>query len=63
VFGVDEYARLTVVKSANMRRHASVAGNSMSKRSGRQQVLMMFFFKDWSELTEVPDLDRLGPDL
>jgi hypothetical protein len=24
---------------------------------------MMFFFREWSELTEVPDLDRLVPDL
>jgi hypothetical protein len=24
---------------------------------------MVFFFRDWDELTEVPDLDRLIPDL
>ena len=62
VFGVDD-ATLTVVKSA-IEAVCQLAGHSMSETDPELgSNLMMFFFKDWAELVEVPDLDRLVPDL
>ena len=62
VFGVDD-ATLTVVKSA-IEAVCQLAGHSMSETDPELgSNLMMFFFKDWAELLEVPDLDRLVPDL
>ncbi|QIE46740.1 hypothetical protein G5B38_15085 [Pseudohalocynthiibacter aestuariivivens] len=62
VFGVDD-ATLSVVKGAI---------EAMVQLSGHQMVetdpelganLMLFFFSEWDELLEVPDLDHLVPDL
>jgi hypothetical protein len=62
VFVVDD-ATLTVVKSA-IEAVCQLAGHSMSETDPELgSNLMMFFFKDWAELLEVPDLDRLVPDL
>ena len=62
VFGVDD-TTLIVVKSA-IEATCQLAGHSMSETDPELgSNLMMFFFKEWSELTEVPDLDRLVPDL
>ena len=62
VFGVDD-TTLTVVKSA-IEAVCQLAGHSMSETDPELgSNLMMFFFKDWAELLEVPDLDRLVPDL
>ncbi len=62
VFGVDD-ATLEVVKGA-VEAVAVLAGHQMAETDPELGVnLMFFFFREWQELREVPDLDRLVPDL
>jgi len=62
VFGVDD-ATLGVVKAA-IEAVCDVSGHEMGEMDAELgSNLMVFFFKDWAELPEVPGLDRLVPDL
>ena len=62
VFGVDD-ATLSVVKGA-VEAVTALAGVEMAETDPELGAnLMFFFFREWDELTEVPDLDRLIPDL
>lgn len=58
VFGVDD-ATLGIVKGA-VEAVVALAGHRMAETDPEQGAnLMVFFFRDWRELTDVPDLDRL----
>jgi len=62
VFGVDDET-LGVVKGA-CEAVVALAGHKMAETDPELGAnLMMFFFREWSELPEVPGLDRLVPDL
>jgi hypothetical protein len=62
VFGVQE-ASLEVIKGA-LEAVCVLSGHKMAETDPELGAnLMMFFFRDWSELLEVPNLDRLVPDL
>lgn len=62
VFGVDD-ATLAMVKGA-MEAMVMLAGHRMAETDPELGAnLMLFFFRDWDELPEVPNLDRLVPDL
>lgn len=62
VFGVED-ATLRVVKGA-FEAVAALAGHALVETDPELGVnLMVFFVRDWAELTQVPDLDRLIPDL
>lgn len=62
VFGVDD-ATLQTVKGA-VEAVVTLAGHQMAETDPELgSNLMFFFFRDWSELLEVPDLDRMIPDL
>ncbi len=62
VFGVED-ATLSVVKGA-IEAVVTLAGHKMAEFDPELGVnLMVFFCRDWAELAEVPDLDRLVPDL
>lgn len=62
VFGVDE-ATLSVLKGA-LEAMVMLAGHRMAETDPELGAnLMVFFLRDWSELTETPHLDRLIPDL
>ncbi len=62
VFGVDD-ATLSIVKGA-IEAVVLVAGHQMAETDPELGAnLMMFFFREWRELPEVPDLDRIVPDL
>ncbi|ARE39805.1 hypothetical protein RGUI_1664 [Rhodovulum sp. P5] len=62
VFGVDD-ATLATVKGA-CEAVVALAGHRMAETDPELGTnLMIFFFRDWAELTAVPDLDRLVPDL
>ena len=62
VFGVDD-ATLSVMKGA-IEAVVSLAGHQMAETDPELGVnLLMFFFREWDELVETPDLDRLVPDL
>ncbi len=62
VFGVDD-ATLGVVKGA-IEATCELAGHEMGEMDAELgSNLMMFFFKAWSELPDVPGMDRLVPDL
>lgn len=62
VFGVDDKT-LSVVKGA-VEAVVTLAGHDMAETDPELGVnLMFFFFLDWDELLNVPDLDRLVPDL
>lgn len=62
VFGVDD-ATLAVVKSA-IEATCELAGHEMGEMDAELgSNLMMFFFSEWSELPQVPGMDRLVPDL
>ncbi len=62
VFGVEEET-LAVVKGA-FEAVAALAGHQLSETDPELgSNCMLFFFRDWAELLEVPDLDRLIPDL
>lgn len=62
VFGVEEET-LGVIKGA-LEAVVTLAGHQMAETDPELGAnLMMFFFRDWDELTQVPNLDRLVPDL
>ncbi|WP_424964687.1 hypothetical protein [Dinoroseobacter sp. S375] len=62
VFGVDD-ATLSVVKGA-FEAVAQLAGVEIAETDPELGAnIMVFFFEDWSELTETPNMDRLVPDL
>lgn len=62
VFGVQEKT-LQVVKGA-IEAVATLAGHQMAETDPELgSNLMFFFFRDWNELLDVPDLGRLIPDL
>jgi hypothetical protein len=62
VFGVDD-ATLAVVKGAT-EAVAQLAGHDMVETDPELGAnLMVFFFRDWRELLDVPDLGRMIPDL
>ena len=62
VFGVDD-ATLSVFKGA-IEAVVTLAGHAMAETDVELGAnLMVFFCRDWAELTEVPHLDRLVPDL
>ncbi|QFT59089.1 hypothetical protein FIU94_09655 [Sulfitobacter sp. THAF37] len=62
VFGVDD-ATLGVVKGA-VEAVCALAGHEMGEMDAELgSNLMLFFFREWSELPEVPGMDRLLPDL
>lgn len=62
VFGVDD-ATLAVVKGA-IEAIVALADHRMSDTDPELGAnLLMFFFREWDELLETPDLDRLVPDL
>ena len=62
VFGVDD-ATLSVVKGA-VEAVAALAGHGVAETDPELGAnFMLFFLRDWTELAEVPDLDRLIPEL
>lgn len=62
VFGVED-ATLQTVKGA-LEAVATLVGHQMAETDPELgSNLMMFFFRVWEELLEVPDLERLIPDL
>jgi hypothetical protein len=62
VFGVDD-ASLAVFKGA-FEAVVTLAGHKMAETDPELGAnLMVFAFRDWAELLEVPDLDRLVPEL
>ena len=62
VFGVDD-ATLSVVKGA-IEAVVALAGHKMAETDPELGAnLMVFFCRDWAELPQVPNLDRLVPDL
>ncbi|MDE3121958.1 MAG: hypothetical protein KGK00_09300 [Paracoccaceae bacterium] len=62
VFGVED-ATLRVVKGA-VEAVVTLAGHRMAETDPELGAnLMIFFFRDWEELTDVPNLDRLIPEL
>lgn len=62
VFGVED-ATLSLMKGA-IEALCTLTGHHMAETDPELGInYMMFFFREWSELTEVPDLDRLVPDL
>ena len=62
VFGVDD-ATLGVVKGA-IGAVCELAGHEMGEMDAELgSNLMMFFFRDWAELPEVPGMAKLVPDL
>ena len=61
VFGV-EAETLSVIKGA-FEAVVALAGHNMAETDPELgSNCMVFFFRDWAELIEVPDLDRLVPD-
>lgn len=62
VFGVED-GTLTTIKGA-VEAVMTLAGHQMAETDPELgSNLMFFFFRDWDELTEVPDLDRMIPGL
>lgn len=62
VFGVED-ATLATMKGA-IEAVVTLAGHQMGETDPELgSNLMFFFFRDWKELLEVPDLDRLIPNL
>ena len=62
VFGVDD-ATLGVIKGA-IEAVVAMADHKMSDMDPELGAnLLLFFFKDWNELLDTPDLDKLVPDL
>lgn len=62
VFGVEDDT-LRTVKGA-IEAVVTLAGHQMAETDPELgSNLMVFFFRDWNELLDVPDLDRLIPDL
>ncbi|MGC9371280.1 MAG: hypothetical protein ACP5DX_17230 [Paracoccaceae bacterium] len=62
VFGVEEET-LKIVKGA-CEAVVALAGHKMAETDPELgSNLMVFFFRDWGELLETPNLDKLVPDL
>lgn len=62
VFGVEDET-LATIKGA-FEAVVALAGHKMAETDPELGAnCMVFFFRDWQELLEVPDLDRLVPDL
>ncbi|WP_171229706.1 hypothetical protein [Ruegeria sp. HKCCA4008] len=62
VFGVEDET-LSTVKGA-FEAVVTLAGHKMAETDPELGAnFMVFFFRDWQELLDVPDLDRLIPDL
>ncbi len=62
VFGVEDET-LSTIKGA-FEAVAVLAGHSITDMDPELGTnCMVFFFREWSELLEVPDMDRLVPDL
>ncbi len=62
VFGVDD-ATLSIVKGA-FEAVVALAGHEMTDMDPDLGAnLLVFFIRDWDELTDTPDLDRLLPEL
>ncbi len=62
VFGTDDRT-LEIVKGA-VEAVVMMAGHRMAETDPELGVnLMVFFFREWDELPQVPDMDRLVPDL
>jgi len=62
VFGVDD-ATLQVIKGA-CEAVVALAGHQIMETDAELGAnLMVFFFRDWDELLEVPGLERMVPDL
>lgn len=62
VFGVDDRT-LSVVKGA-IEAVVVLAGHKMTDMDPELGAnMLVFFFRDWNELAEVPDLDRLLPEM
>jgi len=62
VFGVEEET-VAVLKGA-IEAVVALAGHEMAETDPELGAnLMVFFIRDWDELTETPNLDRLIPDL
>ena len=62
VFGVEEET-LPIIKGA-IEAVAALAGHDVVETDPELGAnLMLFFFRDWQELTGVPNLERLVPDL
>jgi len=62
VFGVEDDT-LDVIRSA-IRSLASLAGAEMGEADAELGAnFMLFFFREWDELAEVPDLGEILPDL
>ena len=62
VFGVEDET-LTVVKGA-VEAAVTLAGHQMAETDPELGAnLMFFFFREWDELLDVPDLDRMIPGL
>ena len=62
VFGVED-ASLEVVKGA-IEAVVALAGHKMAETDPEQGAnLMVFFFRDWAELNDVPDMDKLVPGI
>ncbi|MGA0540873.1 hypothetical protein [Neotabrizicola sp. VNH66] len=62
VFGVDD-ATLATVKGG-IEAVVTLAGHRMAETDPELGAnLMIFFFRDWDELPQLPNLDRLIPDL
>jgi hypothetical protein len=62
VFGVEE-ATVSTLKGA-IEAVVALAGHQMAETDPELGAnLMIFFIRDWAELTQTPNLDRLIPDL
>ena len=62
VFGVEDQT-LSVIKGA-VEAVVAMASHKMAETDPELGAnLLFFFFRDWDELLETPDLDRLVPDL
>ena len=62
VFGIED-TTLPIVKGA-VEAVVALAGHRMAEKDPEIGAnLLIFFFREWEELTAVPDLDRLVPDL
>ncbi len=63
VFGGVEEATLQTVKGA-IEAVVTLAGHKMAETDPELGAnLMLFFFRDWDELLDVPNLDKMVPDL
>ena len=61
-FGIEDQS-LSVLKSA-IEAVARLAGHEMSETDPELgSNMMFFFFQDWKELRDIPNLERLVPDL